>query len=293
MGSSPPWQLSRQRLHLSQASGSLCSPSTHQRETAPSSAPSGQIERHQSRVTRRLASENGDEQNPQHQALRKVRLAEIEHRELQNRMEDFAGRLDGRDVTVLQRRQHGAHGKVEGGQHRQSEGPDQQAEGIEPADGRRAEDRGHQPGDQHDVFARLPALVSVGLDALLAALGLRGQVADEVLQRAHGADPAAKKAAQKERGQQDDQAPEQPAIERVAGQRIDKGHQRVPLEKQPHRRAQMNVAGGAGRGAQRREDQQRKKQEQKEDLRDSAPQRQPGPGHNSPPHAACGRYLYR
>ena len=35
MGSSPPWQLSRQRLHLSQASGSLCSPSTLQRETAP------------------------------------------------------------------------------------------------------------------------------------------------------------------------------------------------------------------------------------------------------------------
>ncbi len=137
--------------------------------------------------------------------------------------------------------------KLKAGSTDKSEGADQQAEGIEPADGRRAESRSHQPGNQHHIFPRLPALVSIGLDALLAAFGLRGQVADEVLQRAHGADPAAEKAAQKERGQQDDQAPDQPAIERVAGQRVDKGHQRVPLEKQPHRRAQMNIAGSAGR----------------------------------------------
>ena len=244
MGSSPPWQLSRQRLHLSQRCGSLCSPSTHQRETAPSSAPSGQIDAAPQPRDAQAGQQNRKEQNAQHQPLREVRLAEIQHRELQNRMERFAGRLDGGDVAVLQRRQNRAHGEVEGGQKRQSEGPDQQTEGIEPADGRRAEERGHQPGDQHHILDRLPALVAVGFDALLAALGLRGQVADEVLQRAHGADPAAEKTAQKERGQQDDQAPEQAAIERVAGQRVDQGHQRVPLEEQPYRRAQMNVARG-------------------------------------------------
>src|ERR1019366_2628365 len=56
IGSSPPWQCIRQRLHLSQLSASLCSPSTLQRDTAPSSAPNGQIERHHSRVTRKLAA---------------------------------------------------------------------------------------------------------------------------------------------------------------------------------------------------------------------------------------------
>ena len=151
--------------------------------------------------------------------------------------------------TVLERRKHRARGKVESRQQRQAEGTDQQAEGIEPADGRRTENRGHQPGDQHHIFARLPALISIGINALLAALGLRRQTANEVLQRAHGADPAAEKPPQKERRQQDNQAPDQAAIEGVAGQRIDQGHQRVPLEKQPHRRAQMNLAASAGRGS--------------------------------------------
>ena len=54
MGSSPPWQCSRQRLQLLHAAGSLSSPSTDHRETAPSNAPSGQIERHQNRVMRKL-----------------------------------------------------------------------------------------------------------------------------------------------------------------------------------------------------------------------------------------------
>ena len=60
--------------------------------------------------------QNGHEQNPQHQPLRKLLLTEIQHRELQNRMQNFAGQLDHRDMTVLQRRKRRAHGKVEGGQ---------------------------------------------------------------------------------------------------------------------------------------------------------------------------------
>ncbi len=84
----------------------LVQPQHDQRETAPSSAPSGQIARHQSRVMRRLASENGNEQNAQDQPLRELRLAEIEHRELQNRVQDFAGGLDRRDMAVLQRSKH-------------------------------------------------------------------------------------------------------------------------------------------------------------------------------------------
>ena len=77
-----------------------------------------------------------------------------------------------------------------------------------------------KPGDQHDIFDGLPALVAVRIDALLAALGLGRHVADEVLQRAHGADPAAEEAAEKQRGKQNDEAPEQPAIEGMASEGI-------------------------------------------------------------------------
>ena len=113
-----------------------------------------------------------------------------------------------------------------------------------------------------------------------------------MLQRAHGADPAAEEAAQKERRQQDNQAPEQAAIEGVTGQRIDQRDQRIPLEEEAHRGEQVNIARSAGNRAQRGKDQQRKKQEQKEYLRDPAPQRQSGTGHEYPPCAARGRSPY-
>src|ERR1039458_9905607 len=64
MGSSPPWQLSRQRLQLLHFSASLCNPSTDQRDTAPNSAPSGQIERHHRRVTRRLPDRTSIDKKP-------------------------------------------------------------------------------------------------------------------------------------------------------------------------------------------------------------------------------------
>ena len=70
-----------------------------------------------------------------------------------------------------------------------------------------------------------------------------------MLQRAHGADPAAEEAAQKQRGQQDEQAPEQAAVERVAGQGVGHGDQRIPLEEQPHRRAQNEYRSAPGRDA--------------------------------------------
>ena len=68
--------------------------------------------------------------------MRKVLLAEVENRELQHGVEGFAGGFDGRDVAVFERRENGADGEVERGQERQAEGANQQAEGIEPADGR-------------------------------------------------------------------------------------------------------------------------------------------------------------
>ena len=93
--------------------------------------------RHQKRVTRRLAARMSEEENAEEQALRKMRLAEVE--------DAWPGgwcgvispvALMSRDVAVLKRGEHGARGKVEGRQKRKAEGANQQAERIEPADGR-------------------------------------------------------------------------------------------------------------------------------------------------------------
>ena len=191
--------------------------------------------RHQKRVMRRLAARMARKRTPRKRPWAKCGWRKSRTRYLKNGVDDFAGGFDGGDVAVLERREDGADSEVEGGQNRQAEGADQQAEGIEPADGGGTEAGGDQAGDQDDIFDGLPALVAVGIDALLAALGFGRQVADEVLKGAHGADPAAEEAAQKERGQQDEQAPEQAAIEGVAGQGIDEGDQRVPLEEEAHR----------------------------------------------------------
>ena len=152
---------------------SLCRPRIDQRETAPSSAPNGQIARHQKRVTRMLAQQDDEEQQAQHQTLREVRLSKIENCGLQDRVQPFAARSDRGYVAVLHGHKHRARRKVECRQQRQSDGTNQQAEWIERADHHRSEERGHQSRDQHDIFDGLPALVAVRFDALLASLGFR------------------------------------------------------------------------------------------------------------------------
>src|SRR5208337_5697403 len=99
-------------------------------------------------------------QNAQNQSLGELLLAKIHDRDLQKRMEDFAGGFDPGNGTVLQRRKRSTYGKVESWKEREADGTHQQAEGVKPADGRRAKAGGNQPGDQHHVFAGLPALVT-------------------------------------------------------------------------------------------------------------------------------------
>ena len=222
-----------------------------------------------------------------------VKLAKIEHRVVQNRVQRLAGGFDGRVVAAFERRQQGARGSVYGRKNRQAKRADQQTEGIEPSDRRRSEAGGNQPSEQDGILSRLPALIPVCLDALLAALGLGGHVADEVLQRAHGADPAAEKAPQKERGNQDEQAPQQAAVESVAGQRVHQGHQRIPFKVKANGRAQLNLGRAADEEIQRGKEQQRKEQQQKEHLRDPATHRQPGTSHDNLPNDARACKPYR
>ena len=99
-----------------------------------------------------------------------VRLAKIEHRVVQYRVQGFACRFDRRNVAGFERGKHDTRGSVEGRQNRQTKRADQQTERIEPADSRRTEAGGHESGNQHDVFTGLPALVAIRIDTLFAAL---------------------------------------------------------------------------------------------------------------------------
>ena len=121
MGSSPPWQCSRQRLQLLQASGSLSSPRTDQRETTPSSAPSGQSDAAPEARDAQAGTQNHKEQEcPGPDALRKVRLPEFEHQRAQHRVHHSARGFDHGNVAVLQRLQRRAHRVVERRQKRQA-----------------------------------------------------------------------------------------------------------------------------------------------------------------------------
>ena len=64
IGSSPPWQFNSQRLQRLHFSESLWRPRMEKRDAAPSNAPSGQMERHHRRVTRRLAARMSRNRTP-------------------------------------------------------------------------------------------------------------------------------------------------------------------------------------------------------------------------------------
>ena len=178
-------------------------------------------------------------------------------------MQRSANGLNDGDVAMFHWLQRGSYRGVEGRQQRQAERADKEAKGVEPADGGGTEAGSDQPSDQDNIFSCLPALIAIRLYTLFAALGLGGHVTDKVLQRTHGTNPPAEEAAKKQRWQKNDQAPQQAAIKSVAGKRIDKGHQRVPLEEEADRGAQFDFGRAAGKDAQRGEEQQAKKEKQK------------------------------
>jgi hypothetical protein len=232
---------------------------------------------------------NGDEEDAQDEALRKVGLAQVEDRGLKRRVESFASGLDGRDFAVLKRRKDSLDSEVECRQKRKSKGADKQAEGIEPANRRRAKAGSDETGNENDIFDGLPSFVTIGIDALLAPLGLGRQAADEVLKRAQGADPTAEKAPEKERRDQDYEAQKQAPVQCVTGEGVGESDERIEFEKQADWSAKMYVSSCARRGAQRSEDQQRKEQEQKENLRGPAQKRQLGMHQETPQHIARRR----
>ena len=90
--------------------------------------------------------------------------------------------------------------------------------------------------DEDDVFDLVDALVAVRLDAdFLLVAALAQEPADEVMQDAVGANPVAEDAAEEERRDQEDEAPEQPLVNGVRGDGRGEGDQRVQLEEQRDR----------------------------------------------------------
>ena len=104
-GSSPPWQWSRQRRQSSHFSSCLRICTSDQREQTPSSAPSGQMARHQKRVTPCVEDQHEDEQAADQERPVEVRLLEAEDR----RVQDDARAVDDR----LRRTERPAVGGVE------------------------------------------------------------------------------------------------------------------------------------------------------------------------------------
>ena len=96
--------------------------------------------------------EDQQEQDAQHQSLRKMRLTKIKNRCLQHRVQRSRPCFDRHDVAVFQRSQHRAHCEVECRQQRQADRPHQQAEWIEPSDRHRAEATPPPARDQHDIL---------------------------------------------------------------------------------------------------------------------------------------------
>jgi hypothetical protein len=86
-----------------------------------------------------------------------------------------------------------------------------------------------------------------------------------------GADPAAEEAAEEKRGHDDDEAPEEPAVEGAAAEGVDQGGERVRVEKEADRERQAGtgprgVPGAAELGLEKQEQKQRREG----DLRDAA-----------------------
>ena len=201
IGSSPPWQCNRQRLQLSQLAGILVQP-----ENRPAR---NHAEQRAQRADRPAPQPRDAQAGRRGSARNKIPSTRPCAKCAWRKSSTVACRARASVPPVVLMRamwlcSSGASTartrKVERRQKRKSNGTDQQAERIKPTDHHRAEERGHQPRDQHHILDRLPALIAIRLDALLAAFRLRWHVADKMLQRAHGADPAAEESPQKQRG---------------------------------------------------------------------------------------------
>ena len=169
IGSSPPWQCSRQRRQSSHFSSCLRICTSDQREQTPSSAPSGQMARHQKRVTPRLSASRKTNRPPMRTRRWKCGCLKLMTVAPSTTLAPFTA-TSRAERPAVRRVQRGAQAELRAGstdtdiERTRSEAGRGQAE-------RRTEQRHQQHGGQQVVLRRLPALVAVRLDELRAALG--------------------------------------------------------------------------------------------------------------------------
>jgi len=132
---------------------------------------------------------------------------------------------------------------IEARKNRKAKRTGEEREGVEPSDKAGAEQSSNKYSDQEVILSCLPSLVAIGLDELLAALGIRFQASEEMVESAQGADPSAKETAKEECREEDDQTPEETMIEGAAGEGIGDGNQGVNLKEERYGRSKTQVIG--------------------------------------------------
>jgi hypothetical protein len=117
----------------------------------------------------------------------------------------------------------------------------------------------------------LPGFVTIGINELLAALGFRFPTTEEVIECPHGAHPAAEKATEEKRRDQNHKAPQQTVVQGSAREGIGEGDQRIQLEEERDRRGEPQVIRRArGRSAKFGAQNKEKKKEKEEYLGEPA-----------------------
>ncbi len=271
IGSSPPWQWSRQRRHSSHFSSCLRIWRSDQREQTPSIAPRGQMARHQKRVTRVLRTRTKTNRVPMSSAPLKCGCLKLRMVALRIALETLTAACSGRELPAVRRVEARADGQVDRRHDRHRHRPHHERDRVEQQAGHRPEQRHHQHRGEQVVLRRLPLLVAVRLDELRAALGVRLQAADEVVQRAQRADPAAERPADEDGEEQEGDRPQEVAVERAGGERRGEGDERIGLEEPADRPRDAHVERRRpDRARELGANQQEQEQGEKEDLRRQA-----------------------
>src|SRR5271169_895038 len=99
-----------------------------------------------------------------------MRLLKAEDRKIHTRADNSDDDAHERETAGSARVQNGIGEVIQPGKNRQAKRAGQEGERIDPANDSRAEEGGDENHGQDVVLSRLPGLIAIGLNELLAAL---------------------------------------------------------------------------------------------------------------------------
>jgi len=214
--------------------------------------------------------ENRCKNQSQEEAFAEERLFETEQDLLRREIKDAADCLDDPARCMTQHIEEGIEGIIEPGEYRKRKGAYSESNRIHHNEQASAKERGDQQRGQDVVLERLPGLVAIRIEECMAPLACGFEIAEEVIQSSQRTDPAAEEAAEKKSGNQNNEAPQQPAIQGVSRQGIRDGGQRVKLQKDLDGIGKTDIPlNGLGRTAEFRLEEQKKKENEENNLGDT------------------------